>query len=329
MRLLLLCLIAVAFAEKQLTEPQYASYWKQFQITYDKVYEDFEEAARKYNTFKDNLDTIWEHNAKSEPYWMNITEFTDMTAFEFAQFVQRGNGGGYIAVNDPKIYSDKDLESCPRIDWTTRGAVNEVKNQGNCGSCWAFSTTGSIEGRYEIAKGHLYSLSEQQLVDCSVLNSGCNGGMMDSAIMYVKRNGLCSEDDYPYTEQDGSCKSSSCTPVVKAGEVTGYTDVQQDSSALADAVCDGPVSVAIQADQAAFQFYGGGVITGNCGTQLDHGVLTVGFGTDGADAYWKIKNSWGAGWGEKGYVRICKDCNKNHGAGQCGVLMGASYPVIG
>merc|ERR1712100_171659 len=219
-------------------------------------------------------------------------------------------------------YSGAELPAS--IDWASQGAVTPVKNQGQCGSCWAFSTTGSLEGRTFTATGSLPVLSEQQFVDCDkASDQGCNGGLMDNAFTYAKQSdGVCTESSYPYRGVDGSCKASSCTVGLEASAITGFKDVSSSVSALEEAVAAGPVSVAVEADQGSWQFYNGGVLSSSCGQQLDHGVLAVGYGTESGTKYWKVKNSWGASWGEGGYLRIAQAGNL------CGIQNSASYPVI-
>merc|ERR1711948_32767 len=178
-------------------------------------------------------------------------------------------------------------------------------NQQQCGSCWAFSSTGGTEGQWALATGNLVSLSEQQLVDCSKQNSGCSGGLMDFAFSFYEKTTIATEDSYPYTARDGSCKSNYDTAIPKGG-VTGFVDINSENDLL-DAVTNvGPISVAIEADQMSFQGYSSGVLTGNCGTP-----------------YWKVKNSWGASWGMNGYVLI------ERGVDKCGIAQGPpSYPKV-
>merc|ERR1711862_379756 len=211
------------------------------------------------------------------------------------------------------------------VDWVAGGAVTPVKNQGSCGSCWSFSTTGALEGAWEIATGHFVSVSEQQFVDCSKQNSGCSGGLMDYAFAFAEGTSLCTEGTYAYTASDGTCSPGGCTVAIPKGGVTGFTDVEHNEQALMSAVSLQPVSVAIEADRSAFQSYNTGVLQGNCGTQLDHGVLCVGYGIDNGVDYWKVKNSWGSSWGEAGYVRMLRG---KGGDGECGILKSASYPSV-
>merc|ERR1711979_168879 len=213
------------------------------------------------------------------------------------------------------------------VDWTTKGAVTPVKNQGQCGSCWSFSTTGSLEGAWKIAGNPLTSLSEQQFVDCDKVDQGCNGGLMDNAFKFAEKNAICTENSYPYKGRGGTCEAASCTVGIPNGDVKGYKDVTSDSEqALMSAVQQQPVSIAIEADKSAFQLYRSGILSSTCGTSLDHGVLLVGYGSDSGKDYWKVKNSWGTSYGENGYVRLLRG---KGGAGECGLLSGPpSYPVV-
>jgi len=200
-------------------------------------------------------------------------------------------------------------------------------NQEQCGSCWAFSATGSLEGAHCVASGKLVSLSEQHLVDCATKegNMGCRGGDMEMAFKYVQRvGGLCTEEDYPYEARDGKCRASKCTPQFK---ISGWSEVPHDNAdALRAAVAKyGPVAIAIEADQMPFQFYSGGVFKGACGTNLDHGVLVVGYGTENGEDYFLVKNSWGASWGDNGYIKMTANGGKH---GECGMFMDPSYPLM-
>jgi cathepsin L len=340
MRIVALCTLVVAAlsaSNEAFDTPDYHNsihthVFKQWKRHFGKNYATIEQEAQRFAVFLDNWKMIETHNAGESSYKLGLNQFADLNGDEFRTYVH-GHSGSCLMKGEKSLNALKSgtpsVNAPSSIDWTTKGVVTPVKNQGQCGSCWAFSTTGSIESRYAIAHGTLTSLSEQQLVDCSGSfgNMGCNGGLMDYAFKYVQsEGGLCSESEYPYTAQDGSCRASSCGQ--KYDAISGYTDVAHESeSALQDAVAAGPVSIAIEADQSAFQFYRSGILSGNCGTALDHGVLVVGYGSESGQDYWKVKNSWGASWGMQGYILLCRNCNKNGGQGECGILDQPSFPL--
>jgi cathepsin L len=294
----------------------------EFMKNFNKEYPSSEVFSR-YNTFKANLAKIASHNAKNLGWTMAVNEFADMSADEF-----KATYYGYKARDQSVLRSLNHPEPVAEgttfadsLDWRTKGAVTPVKNQGQCGSCWSFSTTGSVEGAHQIAGNSLVSLSEQQLVDCagSAGNMGCNGGLMDDAFQWIIQNGgLTTEQDYPYTAQDGQCK----TGQTSAATISSFKDVQQSEDALTPAVNIGPVSIAIEADQSAFQFYHGGVMTGPCGDRLDHGVLLVGYGSASGKDYWLVKNSWSENYGDQGYILMSRKNNN------CGVATDSHLPIL-
>ena len=295
--------------------------------THGRSYKDSTEFMYRRGIYEANLDKIEAHNSENHSWKMGVNKFADLTADEFkARYI-----GGYAS---SKKVSKKNGHSKFRattkdvptsVDWREQGAVTPVKNQEQCGSCWSFSTTGSIEGAWAIAKGELVSLSEQQLVDCSTAqgNQGCNGGLMDYAFEYVIKNGgLTNETNYPYTATGPNICESAGKPI--AATISGYTDVPANSDeALMTAVAQQPVSVAIEADQSAFQFYTSGVLTAACGSSLDHGVLVVGYNTDA----WIVKNSWGPDWGDDGYIQLARGAAYAP-VGQCGILSAGSAPQV-
>jgi C1A family cysteine protease len=289
--------------------------------------------------FANNDDVIEQHNAAGHSYELGHNAFSHMNQDEWREFVRLGlkreNSSEAAMIHN----APADASATPAsVDWVSSGAVTGVKDQGQCGSCWSFSTTGAVEGAYKIKYGALNSFSEQMFVDCDNRSNGgtdmgCNGGLMDNAFDWAKKwGGISYEKDYPYVSGDTK-KSGTCnTKVSKDPKAApkSHTDVKKNSdSAFKSALAQQPVSVAIEADQQSFQLYKSGVYSGTCGANLDHGVLAVGYGTDNGKAFYKVKNSWGTSWGEGGYIRLAGGESYNNGKGQCGILSGPpSYPTL-
>jgi len=300
--------------------------FESFKAKYNKVYNGDEAAARA--TYEANMQRVADHNALNLGFELGENQFSDLTQEEY----RIAAGLGYKALESshgmPHLgeHVHDGSELAASVDWTTKGAVTPVKDQGQCGSCWAFSTTGSTEGAWQIGSGSLKSLSEQQLVDCATAtSSGCQGGSMAGAIQYEAGTDMATEASYAYTARDGTCKSSFTTAIPQGG-ITGYKTVGKHNGAsvsdMQSAIMQQPVSIAIEADQYAFQAYSSGILSSGCGTRLDHGVLAAGYGTENGQDYWLVKNSWGTSWGQKGYIKISSATNV------CGVLNQPVYPAV-
>lgn len=307
----------------------YKTRFEQYKKDMAKIYKTPTEESAAFDAWKTNDDIIRESNSNTSlTFKLGHNAYSDMTNKDFkAMLGFHPNPHASRPRNVDYTLGQRVKDTPDSIDWSELGAVTPIKNQEQCGSCWAFSTTGSVEGAYYIATKHLISLSEQQLVSCDKIDNGCEGGLMDNGFKFAETYGICKEEDYPYISGSGisfQChgEHGNCTAVVK---VTNYTDVpEKDEDALQVAVASQPVSVAVEADRSAFQLYKSGIMASPfCGTKLDHGVLIVGYGAGLlGEKYWKVKNSWGATWGEEGFIRL------GRGNNVCGISQQASFPGV-
>jgi len=319
-------------AAVRMPNEEFNFHWELFKSTYEKTYADVNEETTRRLIWEDHLALIASHNREHDlglhTYTLGINKYADMSNEEFVRVL---NGYKQSLANPSDVrttFVAPNYVALPdSVDWRTQGYVTPIKDQGQCGSCWAFSTTGSLEGQHFKSTGQLVSLSEQNLVDCSGAegNEGCDGGLMDNAFTYIKKNGgIDTESSYPYKAQDGKCKFNKAN--IGATD-TGFVDIKKGNETdLQVAVATvGPVSVAIDASHNSFQLYKSGIYNEkHCSTtQLDHGVLAVGYGTTAGKDFWIVKNSWGTGWGEQGYIQMSRNA-KN----QCGIATEASYPLV-
>lgn len=338
-------------------EAAFASWMERFDKRYDS-----HSIFKRYRIFKANLQRIRAHNndrSSNYTYTLGLNQFADLTTEEFVRLLNtrpshtqqrrarfrvfprrygredehehKHEEEADVDVdnnvdNDDKVgHDDDDRSRNPNptsVDWRKKGAVTAVKNQGNCGSCWAFSSTGAIEGAWQISKKELTPLSEQELLDCVYQSgTGCNGGWMADAFNWViTYRGITSSGLYPYKAVAGTCRNP---PPAAVASLSSQKTVSKTDVAIGNAVQQQPVSVGV--DATWWQFYSGGVFNGPCTTTLNHGVLLVGFDVTTANVpYWIVKNSWGPSWGLQGYIYL----QRTTGAGTCGVNTAAVYPIV-
>ncbi|XP_042912158.1 cathepsin L-like peptidase [Parasteatoda tepidariorum] len=332
MKILALSLLfTVVAANSGLFDRNLNEHWENFKSTYGKTYKGREEASRRLIWEKHVADIV-RHNLQADlgihKFRLGINEYSDMSHEDFVNTFNGLKKDGARSNNGSTWVEPLNVRIPDEVDWRDKGLVTPVKNQEQCGSCWAFSTTGALEGQHMKKTGSLVSLSEQNLVDCSSAygNMGCQGGWPFQAFEYIKANkGVDTESSYPYTAKDDP-KCLFQKPYVGA-TCTGFVNIPSgDENALKNAVATvGPVSVCIDAAHNSFQSYKNGIYSEpQCSTdQLDHAVLAVGYGSEDGEDYWLVKNSWGTTWGIQGYIKMSRNNNN-----QCGIATKASYPLV-
>eukprot|EP00567_Pseudictyota_dubia_P007256 CAMPEP_0197432710 /NCGR_PEP_ID=MMETSP1175-20131217/737_1 /TAXON_ID=1003142 /ORGANISM="Triceratium dubium, Strain CCMP147" /LENGTH=378 /DNA_ID=CAMNT_0042960867 /DNA_START=107 /DNA_END=1243 /DNA_ORIENTATION=+ len=321
--------------------------------THNKDYQDDDEQRERMHIWLENHEFIERHNNQipKPSYTLGHNQFSDLTHDEYKQrhFLGEYSPGvdttmrdkkwaqenlvlGEVAEDDSSASNAVEKKLPKSVDWVEKGGVTPIKNQGACGSCWAFSAIGAIEGAHFIKTGELVSLSEQELVDCDIHDKGCNGGLMDIAFEFdEKGRGICTEEDYPYEAKRNTNCNTECTPVDDT-VVASFHDIRPgDAKELKASIAEQPTSIAIEAKQMIFQFYKSGVLDNDdCGKNaaIDHGVLVVGYGKDEDSGlkYWLVKNSWGDTWGDKGYVKLAQKSENRYGT--CAILRLPSAPKV-
>jgi cathepsin F len=323
-RLAITLLIIISAITCKSSDKEIFEEYQKFLIKYNKSYSTVEEFKERFEIFKQNFEKVHMHNgmlAKHQneaTYELGVNEFFDLTPKEFAKShlnLEISHMQRIKSLSNSVAADYKNGDAPANWDWREQGKVSPVRNQGMCGSCWSFSAIGNIESAYAIKSGNVVQFSEQQLVDCDTVDQGCNGGLMEDAFKYLETSGVMTESAYGYKGKKGSCSFDSKKVAAK---VTGYKYASsQDEEQIKQFLYEnGPLAIAINA--TPLQTYLWGIFNPwfefICNPkELNHGVLLVGYGVEKNTPYWIIKNSWGSGWGEKGYFRLIA------GKGACGV----------
>nr|AHA62778.1 RCR3-like cysteine protease [Mirabilis jalapa] len=305
---------------------------EQWMARHGREYKDDIEKEKRFQIFKENVKRIEEFNRGSgngkKSYTLGVNAFTDLTNEEFKAIYANNKWKPSNISNSQKtsFSYDGDLADVPSsMDWRTMGAVTGIKDQGPCGCCWAFAVVAAVEGLNAIKTQNLESLSEQQLLDCNGRHMGCDGGYLDTAFDYIKESqGLTTESEYPYHKGPmQQCMVQTDQSQTNTVSITGYK-IAENEVEMMKAVSQQPIAVRIDASDENFAAYNGSIFNGPCGTDLDHEVALIGYGTDDATGYdyWLLKNSWGTSWGENGFMRIVR------GQNLCGIGIHAAYPTM-
>jgi len=311
--------------------------FEDFKLRYNKTYEDTAESDKRFQIFIDNHAFVGEHG-QNETFVLKINHYGDWTHDEFKETLR-----GYdqtVLQRTGKRYDNFTNILMGRlpshVDWVEQKKVTRVKDQEYCGGCWAFAVVDAIESRFAIShKTHPVELSVQEQLDCNHngVNQGCTGGNLPEGFDYViDAKGLCLAQDYKFQGDDSKkkCHKRRSRCQNRSGQIRNYGIVYPyDEKALKKAVAQGPVAIAIEADDRNMQFYSKGIFKSKgCGKDVDHAMTIVGYGEVGRSKYWKIKGTWSDNWGEKGYIRLCRECGRNGRAGECGVAVEAVFPII-